>query len=106
MTSFEVSADSIGIDFGASGMKEVFQNVQTILTTTIGSVPLDRAFGIDLSPLDAPTAFTKAEFAPIIIEAIHTYEPRVNVESVSFKETDQGTLLPIVRLSLAEGVVL
>ncbi len=106
MDSFDVSVDSIGIDFGASGMKEIIQNVQTILTTSIGSVPLDRAFGIDLSPLDAPTTFTKAELAPIIIEAIHSYEPRVNVESVTFQETDQGTLLPIVRLSLAEGVVL
>jgi len=102
--SIEVSAASFGVDFGATGISEIVQNVKTILTTPLGSVPLDRGFGIDLAPLDAPTTFTQAELTPLIIEAIQTYEPRVVVESVSYQATDQGMLIPRVTLELAEGV--
>lgn len=104
--AIEVSAASGKIDFGASGLSEIVQNVKTILSTPIGSVPLDRAFGLDLSPLDAPTPLTQAELTPLIIEAVETYEPRVVVGEVSYKADGQGTLTPLVTLELAEGVML
>lgn len=106
MVTIEVSAVMPGIDFGATKMAEIIQNVQTIITTPIGSVPLDRGLGLDLSSLDAPTAFTQAELTPLIIEAIQTYEPRVIVESVSYRATAQGKLTPLVAIELAEGVTL
>lgn len=101
-----VDSTPAGMDFGATGWAEITQNVKTILTTMIGTVPLDRAFGIDISPLDSPTAVTRAQMTPIIIEAVETFEPRVVVDEVRYLEDEQGTLLPSVTLSLAEGVIL
>lgn len=104
--TYSVSGESSGVDFGATGMDEILQNVRTILTTIKGTVPLDRAFGIDQSPLDSPGLIARAKMTPIIIKAIKSYEPRVNVLSVTYTEDEQGRLSPIVNIELAEGVSL
>lgn len=106
MENYTVTTDNTPIQIGATGLQELLQNVRTILTTVIGSVPLDRSLGMDLSSLDHPTTFTKVELAPVIIEAIQEYEPRVEVVQVDYKESAQGTLSPIVTIQLAEGVTL
>jgi len=92
------------IDFGATGLAEILQNVRTILTTVRGTVPLDRSFGIDQSPLDSPGLVARAKMTPIIIKALKTYEPRVVVQSVTYSEDEQGRLIAAVTVELAEGV--
>lgn len=44
-----------GIDFAPeSETEEILQNLRTILATAMGSVPLDRAFGVDASMWTTP----------------------------------------------------
>ena len=86
----------------ASVMDEIEQNIRTILTTEVGSVPLDRDFGIDTTLLDSPTPLARARLTNVILEAIERYEPRVEVVRVDYSEKNDGRLVPSVTVRLYE----
>lgn len=103
MAEYVVSGKSEGVDFGASGISEVLQNIRTILTTIAGTVPLDRSFGINPGPIDAPMGdVAKARLTSSIVDALRTHEPRIEVLSVSYEENDQGVVIPNVNFRLLE----
>ena len=60
------------VNFGAKGIDEVIQNVKTILTTRVGTVPLDREFGLNYDQLSED----------YVRDIIHKNEPRVIVKDV------------------------
>lgn len=95
------------VDFSPSSeTAEILQNVRTILKTRLGSVPLDRDFGISWEHVDKPYPVAKAQMTAEVIDVIETYEPRARVESVEFEETEdavmQGVLKPRVIVSIGE----
>jgi len=73
-------------------LKSVAQNIVIILTTPKGSDPHRPLFGSELWQfLDKPlTAITKGKIKAEIVEAIHTWEPRVILEEVSLKKEQAG----------------
>ena len=79
---------------------EVLQNVRTIITTIKGSIPLDRAFGIDGDVVDLPINVAKAKLTNEIFRAIRVYEPRAVIESIDFEGDLNGRLLPTVEVSI------
>lgn len=102
---YEVTAMS-NIDFGATGVAEVLQNVAFILSTPIMSCPLDREFGWDWG-IDDPIHIRKARYTYEVTEAITKFEPRAIVQSVTFEQADvlNGQLRPKVRVSIdAESI--
>ncbi|GIQ69260.1 hypothetical protein DUZ99_04585 [Xylanibacillus composti] len=103
---FTTLAADEAIDFGATGIRELSQNIRTIVTTAQGSVALNRAFGIDISPLDSPmNALNQARLTERIVAAIQQNEPRVEVVRVDYKEDGpSGRLLPSITFRLREGV--
>ncbi len=93
------------IDVGASGIAEIVQNVKTILTTSKGTVPLDREFGVDMSFVDQPTPKAKAMIMASVVDAVNRYEPRVRVTNVGFEEDErgiEGRMIPVVRIVIGE----
>lgn len=72
--------------------EEILQNVRTILSTRIGSVPLHRDFGISWEHLDKPYPVAKQLMMVEVIEAIERFEPRAKVESVEFDETIEDAM--------------
>lgn len=95
---FDITGTLEKIDFGATGIKEILQNVKTILTTMKYSVPLDRNFGITGKALDQPTPVAQAILTAEIVGAINKYEPRVRVTKVSYDAELDGKLVPKVRV--------
>ena len=87
--------------------EEVVQNVRTILATRVGTVPLDRDFGVSWEHLDKPLPVARALMQSEVIEAIARYEPRANIEAVEFDETESETMegisRPRVILNLGEN---
>lgn len=85
---------------------EVVQNVQTILATVKGSVPLDRDFGIDWSFVDEPIPQAMMLARADIIDAITAYEPRAKVRQITFKtsmqQAMQGKVVPVVVIEIKE----
>lgn len=92
------------IDFYPESLEqEIIQNVNMIISTTKGSVPLDRNFGISSEYIDLPIEIAKARYSADIVEQIEAYEPRCTVISVSFEQDDiEGILKPKVKVRLIE----
>ncbi|MDR1651859.1 MAG: GPW/gp25 family protein [Synergistaceae bacterium] len=89
------SLDSI--DFGAVGIKEVLQNVKTLLCTKKFSTPLDRDVGLDFNVLDMPYPKAQAGIRTEIIQALRRHEPRARIVSVKFDgDPADGRLIPRV----------
>lgn len=106
MSRFSVNL-SKGINFAPeTEVEEILQNVRTILTTQIGTVPLHRDFGVSWEHIDKPYQVAKQLMMVEIIEAVEKYEPRAKVESVEFDETvenaREGLLKPRVIVSIGE----
>lgn len=97
--------DQKKIIFGASGIQAIMQNIQTIVSTPAGTVPLDRSFGIDTASLDGPlNEVTRARVTDRIVQAIREYEPRVEVTRIEYEaDGESGRLKPIVKFRLRDG---
>lgn len=91
------------IDFApASSVAEIVQNVKTIVGTVVGTVPLDRDFGVDSSLVDLPMPVARAKLAAELIEKVERYEPRVKVRSVAFSGDADGRLTPRLEVDILE----
>ncbi|OKP97774.1 lysozyme [Paenibacillus sp. P46E] len=88
--------------------EEVAQNIRMILTTPLGSAPLARDVGLDLSIVDEPYPIARARLIGEIMTSVATQEPRAVITEVSFNgdlvDALTGRLRAVVRYSLAEGV--
>ena len=59
------------VDFHpATETEEILQNVRTILATRVGSVPLDRGFGLTWEHVDKPYPVARSLMTAAVIEAI------------------------------------
>jgi len=102
--TYTVTIDG-AVDFAPkTEIEEILQNVRTILNTRIGSVPLDRDFGISWDMVDAPVNVAKSQLMVAVIDAITEYEPRAKVQEVKFEDSDavEGVLKPVVIISIGE----
>jgi phage baseplate assembly protein W len=87
----------------ASEIEEIVQNIKTILSTPIYSVPLDRAFGVNAELVDLPLLVAQAKLSSEIVQAIQKHESRAEVTKVSFVgDALVGRLQPTVRFRLKE----
>lgn len=88
------------INYGATGVEEILQNVAFVLSTSIMSCPLDREFGWN-SGIDDPINIRKAKMAHDITESITRFEPRAVVESIEITGDGlNGKLIPKVKVSI------
>lgn len=92
--------------YGATSITAILQNVRNILSTTCGTVPLDRTFGIRQTYLDKPQAEAMALFTGEVIAEVEKQEPRVRVLRVEFaprtNDAADGRLYPVVTLEVKE----
>lgn len=85
----------------SSREKEILQNVAVLLSTPKMSVPMDRGLGSSMGFLDRPAQAARALMISEIAEAVAKYEPRAQVERVSFREGEtHGSLIPVVEVSI------
>lgn len=81
--------------FSVEEFEDVKQCLETLLSIRAGSQPLDRNLGIDYNGIVGyPLNVAKNMLALEIIEKVHTYEPRVEVELVDFDLGIDGQLIP------------
>ena len=93
------------INFEATGVEEVLQNVAFILSTFKMSCPLDREFGYN-PPLDVPINVGATLSATRIVEAINKYEPRAEVLEIDVSvDATIGKVIPKVKVTVnAESI--
>ncbi|MGF0470956.1 hypothetical protein ACQQ6W_15095 [Lysinibacillus fusiformis] len=78
------------IDYGATGVQEVLQNVAFIMSTVAMDCPLDREFGIE-SVVDRPLPILKAMYSARVVGAVNQFEPRAIIEAIEITgDAEQG----------------
>ena len=93
------------IDFGATGVDEILQNVAFIMATAMMSCPLDREFGWDMTVIDTPINIAKARITANLTAAINKFEPRAIIESIEVTGDGLiGSLEPKVKVKINESV--
>jgi phage baseplate assembly protein W len=92
----------LSINFGPSTeVEEVLQNVLTIMSTPQYSVPLFREFAASATYLDQPMPVAMAQLAAEITQNIPKYEPRAQVNRVTFQGNGPtGRLYPVAEVSV------
>jgi phage baseplate assembly protein W len=98
----DVTTKFTPLDFGATGIKEILQNVRMILSTAEYSCPLNRGFAWN-PDVDAPINIVQAKQIHRLIEAVKKYEPRAQVVNVAFQGSEDGMLKPIVRVRIDDN---
>jgi len=71
------------ITWGATGVDSILQCVKMIITTPIGSVPLDRGFGLDFNLLNGQVLDAITIFSNHVKDVVEKLEPRVSVIDVN-----------------------
>jgi len=72
--------------------EDILRCLNTLYTTPVGTVALDRSFGLDWSVLDLPLEIAKGRFTIEVIEKTRKYEPRVDIVKVLFPPTQLQTI--------------
>ncbi|QGQ97052.1 hypothetical protein EHS13_20255 [Paenibacillus psychroresistens] len=78
------TSESTDIDWGASGVSEVAQNVYTLINTLKYEVAYDRTLGLQPNFIDMPLTESVALVTAQIYAIVDEREPRATVESVEF----------------------
>lgn len=83
--------------------EEIAQNVQMIITTLKGQVPMDRDFGINAVLADMPINIAQTRIAAEIVTAVNDFEPRVKVRKVNFSgDKIDGVVVSSVTVEIVE----
>lgn len=65
-------------------VQEIVQNIGILLTTVVGSVPLNRDLGLQETFIDDPQPRAMMQLSIFALETIQDYEPRVEVTEIDF----------------------
>ena len=79
-----------------SEIEDIRRCLTTLYSTPVGSVALDRDFGLDPTLLDYPTETAKSLLAVEIMKKTAQYEKRVEVKEVTFTINIEGLFKPKV----------
>ncbi len=91
----------IVFSYPSETLDEIYECLKTLYSTPLGTVPLNRDFGLNWNLVDLPIEIAKAKITIEIIEKTRKYEPRVEVQKVSFDyDGEQGLLKPKVVVAI------
>ena len=69
----------------------------------VGTVPLDRDFGVPVDLIDKPMPVAQAKLTAQIVKAVHKYEPRAAVKRVTYTGDADGRLVPKLEVEIDVG---
>lgn len=72
------------LDFNATGIKEITQNLVVLFLTPIRSQVLDRELGLDMSFVDRPIPMAQNMLVSEMVEKLEVFEDRVEIRDVEF----------------------
>ena len=82
-------------------LRHIADCLNILYRTPVGSVALDRDFGLDWSFLDLPLPAAKARLEAELIQKTMKYEPRVRVHEILWEYTGRnGKIKPKVVLEI------
>lgn len=97
-----IDGDSDG--FTPEEFIEVKRCLETLLSVRAGSQPLDRDFGINYDGIVGyPDPVAENMLSLEIIEKVERYEPRAEVDNITFDHSENGELIPHIYFVKGDG---
>lgn len=82
--------------FAGDRVKELNRKLSLLITTPLGTMPMEREFGVTQDFLDRPSEAAKALFTAELTEKVARFIPEVRVASVQWVDGDRGQIIPKV----------
>ena len=103
---YEVSGVRQNIDWEATGVDDILQNISYILTTVMGTVPYRLGWFIDPAIIDMQQALAQQKIIRDVFTAIREHEPRAIYRDIRFVQTVSeridGYLMPVVTVEIPD----
>ncbi len=105
MANYIVATDSdLGpISLGETDtVRSILQNIQCILRTRKGTIPLYREFGLEMAFVDKPLQIARQMMLVDVRENVEEFEPRAQVVDIRCRNdpSDPGRLIPVVEVKI------
>ena len=96
-----IDYSNVNID-GLTISNDIKERLKLLLTTRIGTVVLDRDFGLDMSFIDKPLPIAKQLYTIEVINKIKKYEPDLKVQKITFQKGDSiEKIVPKVKITIS-----
>ena len=87
--------------FTADWLAELDRQLALLLSTREGTMPLDRAFGLNMDFVDMPPEVAKSLYTAEITKKTAQFIPEVRVQSVQWTHGGEGVFYPKVVITSA-----
>lgn len=78
---------------------DIIDSLKLLITTPMGTVALDRDYGLNIDFIDLPLHLAKQNFSTQLITKIRKYEPRITVKKIEFTTVPQnGQVIPKITI--------
>ena len=82
-------------------LAELDRQLALLLSTPVGSMPLDREFGIPMDFVDMPQEAVKSLYTAAVTQKIPRFIPWVRVQEVTWSYGEEGHIIPKVVITSA-----
>ena len=87
--------------FSDDSLADIDRQLNPLLTTRAGTMPLDRDFGLTMDYLDRPAAVAKSLYVAELVEKVGTFLPAIRVREVKWQAGADGRVLAKVVIDRA-----
>ena len=88
------------IDWNATGLEQLKNNIFNILRTRLGEVPYMPTLGIDFDHVDTPLLQARAVLVAEVRQQLNCWEPSAMLDDLSIRPDDTGNYNVEVVISL------
>lgn len=85
-----IRSDDATINWNASGVDRIVQNVKNILRTRPFEVPFMPQMGVNHNFIDSTPQMIKSELATHVTQVINEFEPRASVIDITIESCDEN----------------
>ena len=101
MMELDVFDFKLECTFSDSWRARLDREIALLLSTPVGSMPLDREFGINTDFIDKPPEAAKSLYTAEVFEKIQRFIPAVRVQEITWDWNSAGKLSPKVVITSA-----
>lgn len=92
------------VGFPENEAEDIRRCLATLYSIREGEQPLDRELGLRMDYLDKPANIARNLFALEVIEKTKKYEPRVEIERVTYEFSGNGMMRPVILVRKGSGI--
>ena len=86
-----------------SETEDLYKQLNNLLSTRKGTVPINRDFGLDWNVLSKPLDEAESDFVAELMEQIEAYIPELKASEIAFAvDPENGKIVPTITIERSE----